>query len=840
MIVQRLFEAEGLSEIQNLLKINDDQINRAVEGMTGYTEDDLERVRLAVSFYRLLHRKYTLDFLEIDDYLSTLQLSEFPDISELRAALAGSDTRNKLFNLLSYLEKLKGAILSGDKFDIREDIYHKRHFTVDIPSMYGSYYEKKFDTLGLTFRLESLANTLFEELVAGIDLELITRDTFFHIHSYLVLFNKALKLDGLLSSEIDKQLELLNNSLGIAGFSFTQFLDIFRGFSQAVSNIVNDYFTAIHQQNLIKIIRALPQGELLPKYMPVGENFDENKLIHRVSEVFLRERISSSLGLQQLDVFLGRIMNTLFRQADKLPKNELDLLLNYDPQKAVTPILSENKRGSSLIHLGNKGLNLVRLSKYGFPVPPGFIITTEVFRYREVIDNYPPAFKNLQDQLNREISVIELITGKYFGKPKNPLLFSVRSGSPISLPGMMSTFLNVGINEKIVNGMISMTGEEWFPWDCYRRFMQSWGMTFDLKRNDFDDIIGGYKERLGIPHKIEFSGDQMKKIALSYRDFILDHGIKIEESPFNQLYLTMIKVFESWNTSKARTYRKIMGISDDWGTAVTIQSMVYGNLGPNSGSGVVFTHSPRVSEDIINLWGDYSLGNQGEDVVSGLVKTLPISNKQAEIENREADRTLENAFPGIYKRIRNLAKELVYTRNWSPQEMEFTFESDDDVKLYFLQTRDMDIRERKTVLSFVTGPETKARLLGHGIGVSGGAMTGRAVFNLAEIRKWRKKEPGTPLILIRGDTVPDDIEEIYETDGLLTARGGSTSHASIVAHRLEKTCVVGCGNLVCMEKDSTCSLDQVHLKAGDWLSIDGREGSIYSGKLEIQEVARRL
>ena len=839
-VIQGLFKAERLNEIQDLLRVNDDQITRAVEGMSGFTADDLERVKLAVSFYRLLYRKYTLDFLEIDDYLSTLQPGEFPDISDLRAALAGSDARNRLFGLLSYLERLKDSILSGDKFDIREDIYHKRHFTVDIPSMYGSYYEKKFDTLGLTFRLESLANTLFEELVAGIDLELITRDTFFHIYDYLVLFNKALKLDGLLSSEIDKQLELLNNSLGIAGFSFTQYLDIFRGFSQAVSNIVNDYFNAIHQHNLIKILQTMPAGALLAKYMPTGENFDEDKLIHRVSEVFLRERISSSLGLQQLDVFLSRIMTTLFRQADKLPKNELDLLLNYDPQKAVTPILSENKRGSNLIHLGNKGLNLVRLSKYGFPVPPGFIITTEVFRYREVIDNYAPAFKNLKDQLNKEILTIELLTGKYFGKPRNPLLFSVRSGSPISLPGMMNTFLNVGINEKIVNGMISMTGEEWFPWDCFRRFMQSYGMTFGLKRDDFDDIIAGYKERLSIPHKIEFSGEQMKTIALSYRNFILDHGIKIEESPFKQLYLTMIKVFESWNTSKAKTYRKIMGLSDDWGTAVTIQSMVYGNLGPNSGSGVVFTHSPRVSEDIINLWGDYSLGNQGEDVVSGLVKTLPISNKQAEIENREADRTLENSFPGIYKRIRSLAKELIYTRNWSPQEMEFTFESDDDKKLYFLQTRDMDIRERKTVLSFVPGHETRKRLLGHGIGVSGGAMTGRAVFNLEEIHHWRREEPKTPLILIRGDTVPDDIEEIYEADGLLTARGGSTSHASIVAHRLAKTCVVGCGNLVCMEKDSACSLDQVHLKSGDWLSIDGREGSIYSGKLEIQEVARRL
>jgi pyruvate, orthophosphate dikinase len=838
-VIQMVFEAEGLNEIQDLLRVNDDRINEAVKGLDGFSSDDLERVKLAISFYRLLHRKYTMDFLEIDDYLSQLQPGEFPNINDLRNALAGSDTRNKLFNLLSYLERLKESLLSRDKFEIREDIYHKRHFTVDIPSMYGSYYEKKFDTMGLTFRLESLANTLFEKLVADIDLELITRDTFFHIYDYLVLFNKALKLDGLSSSEIEKQLELLNNSLGITGFSFTQFIDIFRGFSEAVSNIVNDYFNAIHQQNLFKILRAIPPGDLLPKYLPVGESFDEDKTIHRVSEVFLRERISSSLGLQQLDLLLSRIMNTLFRQSDKLPKNELGLLFNYDPQKAVTPILSENNRASSIIYLGNKGLNLVKLSKYGFPVPPGFIVTTEVFRYREVIDNYAPAFKNLRDQMNKEISVIELLTGKSFGNPKNPLLFSVRSGSPISQPGMMTTFLNVGINEDIVNGMIAISGDEWFPWDCYRRFMQSYGMTFDLSRNDFDDIIAWYKQRLGIPHKIDFSGEQMKMIALSYRDFILDHGINVEENPFKQLYITIVKVFESWNTSKAKAYRKIMGISDDWGTAVTIQSMVFGNLGPNAGSGVVFTHSPRISEDIINLWGDYSLCNQGEDVVSGLVKTLPISNKQAETENREMETTLENAFPSIYKNIRNLAKDLIYSRNWSPQEMEFTFEANDEKRLYFLQTRDMDIRERKTLLSFVIAPETQSRLLGHGIGVSGGAMTGRAVFSLEEIHKWRNEEPKTPLILVRGDTVPDDIEEIFEADGLLTARGGSTSHASIVAHRLEKTCVVGCGNLVCMEKDSTCSLDQALLKAGDWLSIDGREGSIYSGKLEIQEVSRR-
>ncbi len=281
-----------------------------------------------------------------------------------------------------------------------------------------------------------------------------------------------------------------------------------------------------------------------------------------------------------------------------------------------------------------------------------------------------------------------------------------------------------------------------------------------------------------------------------------------------------------------------MGISDDWGTAVTVQAMVFGNLSRKSGAGVFFTHSPRWPGNTLVLWGDFTLGNQGEDVVSGLVRTLPISRKQAKIESRQSDTTLEALFPEIYHGVREWAKELVYKRKWSPQELEFTFEGPDTKDLYCLQTRNMVMRERKKVCSFDVTQRTSANFLGHGIGVSGGAMTGRVVFSLEEIRHWRKAEPGTSLVFIRNDTVPDDIKEVYEADGLLTARGGSTSHAAIVAHRLGKTCVVGCADLVCKEKERTCSLDKTVLKSGDWISIDGLEGSIYSGQMKIKEIER--
>jgi pyruvate,orthophosphate dikinase len=278
-----------------------------------------------------------------------------------------------------------------------------------------------------------------------------------------------------------------------------------------------------------------------------------------------------------------------------------------------------------------------------------------------------------------------------------------------------------------------------------------------------------------------------------------------------------------------------MGISDDWGTAVTIQEMVFGNISPQAGSGVFFTHNPHWSGDTLSPWGDFTLENQGEDVVAGLVRTLPISVKQQESEMRETDITLETHYPAIYATIRKWAAMLIYKKGWSPQEMEFTFEGPAADDLYLLQTRDMAIRERKTVLTFDIDFDPQERHIGHGIGVSGGAMSGRAVFTLEEIDHWREREPETLLILIRGDTVPDDIREIHAADGLLTARGGLTSHASVVAHRLDKTCVVGCANLVCNEKQKTAAFNRLVIRSGDHISIDGQEGSVYQGKMKIRE-----
>jgi pyruvate,orthophosphate dikinase len=832
-VINHIFQSKKLVQTSELLTLKEDSLMEVAGKIPEDHKLDIERVALAISFYKLLNEKYCTNSCDIEAYSARVQSSIPLRLDGLRDILSTADTFNKLSGLLGYLQQLKNIILSPEPFKVREDIYRKRHIAAGIPSMYGSYHEAKFDALGLTFRLEALVNTLFEELIEKFDLNFITHATFYQIYQCLKLFNQALYIDGVSTREFEHQLDLLNKSLKIKLVTFTQYMDIFRGFTQVVRNTVSDYFHNMHEQNLWEISNYMPIDKLLPKYLHESESRKE--LFDKVSEIFLRNSVASSLGLQRLDLFLSRILNTLYKQAEKLPIDKHYLLLTYNPRNVVTSIAEPDSKLLDIVHLGNKGFNIVKMESLGLPIPPGFIITTEVFRCRELIVSYPPARKNFREHIDREISDIEKLTGKTFGAPENSLLVSVRSGATVSQPGMMDSYLNVGMNDAIVNGIIKQTGEEWFAWDCYRRFLQSYGMSFGIIRDNFDAIINEFKMKYSVPLKRDFTPHQIKEVAMAYKELILSHSIKVEESPREQLYIAIQQVLNSWNSAKAHTYRKIMKISDDWGTAVTIQAMVFGNLSQQAGSGVLFTHSPKFSTDVLRPWGDYTIGNQGEDVVSGLVTTYPVSIYQAKMENRPLDFALENKFPYIYQTMREIAKVLIYENKWSPQDIEFTFEGPQKKELYILQTRNMEMRERKRFLSFESTAEMSEKFLGHGIGVSGGALSGRVVFSLDDISHWRKIEPETSLILVRGDTVPDDIHEISLSDGLLTARGGATSHAAIVANRLNKTCVVGCTDLVCMEKDKKFFLNQKTVNVGQFISIDGSEGSIYFGEMRLSK-----
>jgi pyruvate,orthophosphate dikinase len=829
-VLQFLFRENGLSGQRDLLELDPDQIAAQLGSHPPVSEGEKRRTLLLIEFYRLLVQKYELGIQGMVNHLQQGDRLGLPDPQDLIKALTTGKTYDKLDAILGYLETLREIILSEQQSTGVENIYRKRHIAADIPSMYGSYQERKFDALGLTFRLEKLANTLLEEIVARMNLGFITRATFFRINRYMGFFVRALELEGITSGRLDKQLELFGKALEIRRFSHSQYLDIFRGFSQAIKQIISRHYHQMHQDNLAVIIDQLGHQLVLDRYQKGEKSKGSGEFINKVSETFLRDLVASTFGLQTLDNLISRILTTLNKQREVLNTEHLDLLMSYDPEKVISGIHRPHYLTQDPIHLGNKGYNLVRLAEYGIPVPPGFIVTTEVFRCRQVFKELDASYRDFLIRVEQRVERLEAVTGCRYGSASMPLLLSVRSGAPISMPGMMNTFLNLGINEAIVEGLIRETGEAWFAWDSYRRFLQSWGMAFGMERDEFDLVMKGHKERYQRQFKRQFTMEEIRELTRAYRRALEERGVRVVDEPMEQLHTAITQVMRSWYSRKAGAYREIMGISENWGTGVTIQAMVYGNLDTNSGAGVAFTHNPRKMDDRIQLWGDFTLGNQGEDVVSGLVKTLPLSEEQKLAEGRDPEISLESRFPHIFGRLREIGEKLITEHGWGPQEIEFTFQGKREDGLFILQTRDMQHRVHRSFSIFVPSARLKKAYLAGGIGVSGGALSGIAVFNLEEIERYRNERPGEALILVRSDTVPDDIKEISASDGILSARGGATSHAAIVAHRLGKTCVVGCLHLQVWEAESRCLLNKQAIGGGDFLSIDGRSGAIYKGK----------
>ncbi len=836
ILSDRLWTEMGIGRVEDILVQDDEQIVAFLGRQKDLHPHEVRRFELLLRMYKLLHKKYNLGFLQLHSEIARAVNDGFPEMEGLLAGLDHSDTEGCLDELLTALEGLQEIILSDKTFEAQEDIYYKRHIAVDIPSVYGRYKERKFDALSLTFRLENLANLYLEKLPETVNLSIITQATFYNIVRCIKLFLRALVVDGITSRKLFTYLALLENSLKVRRFSYTQYLDIFRGMSEGVKDIIYAFYTNIHQNNLSIIIPQIGRENILDKYSSLYDESEIGTTVQRLSEVFLRELISSTFGLQHLDNFIMRILQTLENQKDLLDQEKLDLLMTYNPERALSMLHKPNPFTNNLIHLGNKGYNLATLTQDGKRVPPAFVITTEIFRCREIVFGYAKTREEFMKGIRRALTEIEQLTGKTFGSPESPLLLSVRSGGAISMPGMMATVSNVGVNEELIAELIANNGNAYLAWDNYRRFLQSWAMISGIGREEFQILMNNAKAKYNVSLKRHFSSEQMKELALSYQRLIRQRGHGIPDDPWLQLVNAIQLVLDSWETQKAVDYRRIMDVSDSWGTAVIVQAMVFGNKSGNAGAGVVFTAHPYRKVQRVALWGDYAYGDQGEDIVSGLVSSCAVSIEQAKLDGRPVDDTMEVRFPKIYKKLLEISRELVYDKRWNPQEIEFTFEGSEPEELYLLQTRDMiTIKKKEHLNVFVESPALASAHLGKGVGVSGSALSGRAVFTEENIRMLRKTDPGTPLILIRQDTVPEDIKVVSESDGLLTSRGGQTSHASVVAVRLEKTCVVGCSSLKVYEADQYCEIAGLRIRFGDPVSIDGRNGQVLNGMHAIVE-----
>ena len=524
--------------------------------------------------------------------------------------------------------------------------------------------------------------------------------------------------------------------------------------------------------------------------------------------------------------------------------------------------------------LGGKGANLAEMNLVGVPVPPGFTITTEVCTaYNELGKNKLKGF--LKSEVAAGIENIEKIMGTKFGDKENPCLVSVRSGARVSMPGMMDTVLNLGLNDKAVEGLAKKSSNDRFAWDSYRRFVQMYGdVVLGMKpaskeeHDPFEVIIDKVKKQKGIINDTDLSSDDLKDLVKRFKIAIKNTtGHDFPEDPWTQLWGAVFAVFDSWNTERAIYYRKINNIPEEWGTAVNVQAMVYGNMGLNSATGVAFTRDAATGEDIFN--GEYLIDAQGEDVVAGTRTpqqiTLEGSRRWAELAKvSEVER--KNTFPSLEETMSNLYTELCQIETKlenhyrDMQDLEFTIQ---DGKLWILQTRngkrtgvamvkmsiDMvkeGLIDEKTALLrleankldellhpiFDTEAIKKAEVIAKGLPASPGAATGQLVFFADEAEKWADEDK--QVILARIETSPEDLRGMNVAKGILTAKGGMTSHAAVVARGMGKCCVSGAGSIQIDYKKRTLTSDGKLFKEGDWISLNGSTGEVYKGKVETK------
>ena len=497
--------------------------------------------------------------------------------------------------------------------------------------------------------------------------------------------------------------------------------------------------------------------------------------------------------------------------------------------------------------LGGKGANLAEMTNAGIPVPPGFTVTTEACdHYYQNQQSWP---EGLVEELDDHCARLEAATGREFGNPDNPLLVSVRSGAAMSMPGMMDTVLNLGINDDVVAGLIAKTGNARWAWDCYRRFIDMFGdVVMGVHHDHFEEALHALKEKAGVEHDNQLSDDQLAEVVTQYKAIYRQHtGSDFPTNPREQMDLAINAVFGSWNSDRAIKYRQINRITGLLGTAVNCQTMVFGNMGESSGTGVAFTRDPSTGTN--EFYGEYLINAQGEDVVAGIRTPLPIS-------------TLADAMPAVYEQLVAIREKLEQHYH-DMQDLEFTIQ---EGELFILQTRNgkrtglaavkiavemvgeglIDdqtavIRVEPTHIAQLLLPNFKAsdledartagKVIGHGLPAGPGAAVGRVVFSADDAEAWVAR--GEKVVLIRIETSPEDVGGMYAAEGILTSRGGMTSHAAVVARQWGKCCVAGCADIQISYAKKTMTSGNVVVKEGDWVSLNGWQGEIFNGALPV-------
>lgn len=812
---------------ESLLDLSWQKVAPLFENNEAREDFSLKRLKLLCHIYFLLLDKYQLNPYDIVAFLKKYSFFDQKEQGRLRQNMREHDLENSMHQMLNYIQRLNQTILDPAPTQAWENIYYKRHVAAGIPSMYGQYHEPKLEAMGMIFRLENAIKRLFEQLTSQLNLTYITAKTLKRIIRILTLFDLALKQEGFKNEAFGSALEMLVSSQRIMNLSLDQYLDMFKLMKDSINELINEYFYRFYEHELN--LKPASDKAQRPKAKQQAAN-------QKQAEEFYRKLLSSSFMVQELDNFIAQILVSLNAMKNLFVSIDIGKVMSYNTDMFFAHLYARNSRLENQVLLGSKGFFLKRMYEYNFPIPPGFVITTELFRYRQIINAHPEISRELDGLVVANVRKLEEFSGLKYGDPSAPLLLSVRSGAPMSLPGAMSTFLNIGMNDEITLRLSHQPNYGWTAWDCYRRLIQSWGMAYGIDRDKFDAVMIDFKQKYHVEQKVEFTPEQMRLMSESYKAVLAEYGVALEQDTFLQIKEAIVHVLDSWNTERARLYRQKLHIADEWGTAVIIQKMVLGNISLDSGTGVLFTHATWSSAPGINLNGDFTLCSQGEDVVAGLVHTLPISEAQREQTKSPLNISLEKNFPAIYKKLERLAAYLIDDMGYPHQEIEFTFEGSQEDQLHILQTRNQVINKAEEYTVFDVA-KRDLKYLGAGVGIGKGALNGIIAFSRDDIDKVR--DNGYPIILVRPDTVPDDMDMLFECQGLLTSRGGVTSHAAVTATRLGLTGVVNCRELKVFDAESYCIIGKLKLETGDAIAIDASSGSIYAGHYPI-ETTRKL
>ncbi len=763
----------------------------------GKPDEVLTKVMLLCELYREIVRKYSLVSADID-----------------RGDVYGTLTEH-----LDKARKLVRAVLDPGKTIARESLYFKRHIAFGIPSVLGTYHEPKFDALAELLRNDAGSSVLFEEVLSRIG-EGERNFTAAQAVSWLRTLGtsyEALRLHGLENMQMEELAEIMDKNK----LHLSQIVDLLKMWQKELAWMV-EFFNRTFHKPIIDLLRQSPKEDL-PEYL-INLDVDDPDFANKAADIVIRNMINSVPGLVEADRMIERLIGIFTARTELSDEGLSEQHPGEVRHHFLLHELSDPDAARLAPVLGNKANNLVHLLNRGFRVPPGVVFSAAITKHYETYVESADfaallrqAMKHLEDRTRRR-----------FGDTKKPLFVSVRSGSYVSMPGILSTILFCGMNKDTLQGFIQETGDPRLGWDSYRRFIEQYAtVVLGIDAGILESITGDVLQKCGLAHREECEADHMERIVKLELSELSRRGLSIPDDVHEQLRRSIRAIYASWFSERARQFRKATLTSEHWGTAVTLMQMVPGNAS-GSGASIFFTRNPFTNAQ--ELYGETKEQSTGDDLVYGRYSGRPLSRKQA----RNGEESLEERDPALFKQHWELAQQIERAMGGLPQEVEATYTKGPDGSrvISVLQTRRME-SGAGYVSAFDEICNMESQIIGRGIGAHGGAMSGAASFARTPEQAQRlAQESNMPVILLRKEASTDDVSLMPVIRGIVTSSGGVTSHAAVLAQKFGVSAVVSCAGLS-IETDehgaSFARMGKVIIKEGVPISIDGASGLVFSG-----------